>query len=327
MFSAQIATLASLLDVTTPKPGNVHRFSDFKDMGQEHFLTSAIASFPAFLEGSKRGKSLLEGNLTHSEVGLGELIKKGILASKNWGLTQNCNLGILLLVIPLCVVSNYADEKTRDWINNARTMIAKLLDESTWIDSVNILTAIRLAQPAGLGKSEKYDVLDTQVLSEIEANRVNLRQLFWEGRTRDLICQEYTTNFETIFLDTLPRFYKSIANQISLREAILDVYLNILASYPDTHLRRKYGSTIAKKIQQKGQGVLKAGSVYSNEGISAIYQLDNYLKDKKYNPGTTADFTVATLFVFWLDLWNKNRKFDLSGLITPGNLIEPWRAP
>ncbi|MFX0062841.1 MAG: triphosphoribosyl-dephospho-CoA synthase [Candidatus Hermodarchaeota archaeon] len=324
-ISAQMATLACLFDVTTPKAGNVHRFSDFKDMGQEHFLASAIASFPTFFEGSKRGKAIREGRLSYSQTGLGELIKNGILASREWGFSQNANLGILLLLIPLCTISSCVEgRKGENWIKSARSMLSKILDHSTSMDSKNILTAIHLAQPAGLGKSEKFDVLDPHVFSELENNQVNLRQLFWECRTRDLICQEYTTNFEGIFKKGLLRFYEARKNPLPLRETILDVYLNLLASQPDTHLIRKFGATIAREVQQKGQDVLKAGSAYSKEGILAAYKLDKYLKERGYNPGTTADFTVASLFTYWLDLWHKNRKLDLSNLITPGNLMYPW---
>ncbi|MFX1251530.1 MAG: triphosphoribosyl-dephospho-CoA synthase [Promethearchaeota archaeon] len=326
-LSAQMATLACLLDVTSPKAGNVHRFSDFKDMGQEHFLASAIASFPMFFEGSKRGKGIREGRLSFSQTGLGELIKNGILATKEWNLSQNTNLGILLLLIPLCTVSICANERDKEnWIESTRSMLSEILDHSTSVDSKNILTAIRLAQPAGLGKSEQYDVLDPQVFSELEKNQTNLRQLFGECRTRDLICQEYTTNFEGIFKKGLLRFYEAHANHLPLRETILDVYLNFLASQPDTHLIRKFGATVAREVQQKGFEVLKAGSAYSKEGILAAYKFDKYLKERGYNPGTTADFTIASLFVYWLDLWHKNGKFDLSNLITPGNLMHPWCA-
>lgn len=324
-ISAQMATLACLFDVTTPKAGNVHRFSDFKDMGQEHFLVSAIASFPMFFEGTKRGKAIREGRLSYSQTGLGELIKNGILAPKEWGISQNANLGILLLLVPLCVISSCAEERNEEnWIKSARAMLSNIIDQSTSMDSINILTAIRLAQPAGLGKSEKYDIFDSNVFSELELNQVNLRQLFWECRTRDLICQEYTLNFEGIFKKGLLRFHEASKNQLPLRESILDVYLNFLASQPDTHLLRKFGTTIAREVQRRGQEVLKAGSVYSKEGVLAVYNLDKYLKERGYNPGTTADFTVASLFVYWLDLWHKNRKFDLSNLITPGNLMYPW---
>lgn len=323
-FSAQIATLASLLDVTTPKPGNVHRFSDFKDMGQEHFMTAAIAAQPFFFEGVKRGKKIYDGNLVYSQAGIGELIKKGVLATKSWGLTQNCNLGILLLLIPLCTVSICAQNEGEGWTIEARQMLSNILDQSTSIDSINVLTAISLAQPAGLGKSEKYDVFEPQTTRELEDNQIGLKKLFAEGKERDLICQQYTTNFKEIFTDILPKFHMARKKQLSLREAILDIYLNILATYPDTHLSRKFGVNLAYKIQQKGVQTLNEGSVFTKRGISAIYRLDKYFREKGYNPGTTADFTVASLFVYWLDLWNKDRKLDLSHLITPGKLLKPW---
>ncbi|MGZ7132554.1 MAG: triphosphoribosyl-dephospho-CoA synthase, partial [Halobacteriota archaeon] len=48
-FIAGCAELAMLLEVSaTPKPGNVDRTHDFEDVTYEHFLASAVGTFPVF---------------------------------------------------------------------------------------------------------------------------------------------------------------------------------------------------------------------------------------------------------------------------------------
>ncbi len=51
----QCASLACLLEVAAPKPGNVHRGADFEDMSFEDFLASAVAIEPAFERAGRQG--------------------------------------------------------------------------------------------------------------------------------------------------------------------------------------------------------------------------------------------------------------------------------
>ena len=43
----QLASIACLLEVAAPKPGNVHRSADFEDMTFQDFQLSAVAVGPA----------------------------------------------------------------------------------------------------------------------------------------------------------------------------------------------------------------------------------------------------------------------------------------
>ncbi|HIN54128.1 MAG TPA: triphosphoribosyl-dephospho-CoA synthetase, partial [Planctomycetes bacterium] len=49
----QMATLACLLEVSAPKPGNVHRGADFEDLTFYDFQTSAVAIGPVFDQAEK----------------------------------------------------------------------------------------------------------------------------------------------------------------------------------------------------------------------------------------------------------------------------------
>ena len=51
----QCATLACLLEVTAPKPGNVHRGADFEDVTFVDFVASAVAIGPAMEHAVRSG--------------------------------------------------------------------------------------------------------------------------------------------------------------------------------------------------------------------------------------------------------------------------------
>ncbi len=80
------ATLACLLEVAAPKPGNVHRGADFEDATLEDFLASAVVL----------GQLIDE----FAEAPLGETIRTAVERTKI-ATGTNTNLGIVLLIVPL----------------------------------------------------------------------------------------------------------------------------------------------------------------------------------------------------------------------------------
>jgi len=81
-----IASLACLLEVAAPKPGNVHRAADFEDVTFEDFATSAVVL-----------GQVIDSN---EDLSLGDTILVAIKQTKAW-VGTNTNLGIVLLLTPL----------------------------------------------------------------------------------------------------------------------------------------------------------------------------------------------------------------------------------
>jgi len=89
---AQCATLAMALEVSaTPKPGNIDREHNYPDTRYEHFLASAIATYPHFAEAARKRKNL--GNLLHDAVA----------ESNKWQHGGNTHFGALILLLPLAM--------------------------------------------------------------------------------------------------------------------------------------------------------------------------------------------------------------------------------
>jgi triphosphoribosyl-dephospho-CoA synthase len=82
-------------------------------------------------------------------------------------------------------------------------------------------------------------------------------------------------------------------------DAIVETFLTVLATAPDTHIARRAGQDLADDVTRQARAVLEAGSVRSSTGRSAITRMSEALRDEhnRANPGTTADITTAAIFV------------------------------
>ncbi len=63
----------------------------------------------------------------------------------------------------------------------------------------------------------------------------------------------------------------------------------------DSHVRRKHGPAVAAAVRAEAEA-LRAGLDLGAAPVAALLAFDRDLKERGINPGTSADFTVATLF-------------------------------
>jgi triphosphoribosyl-dephospho-CoA synthase len=260
------AFIASCRDeIEAPKPGNVHTFAGGHDMEARHFIASARAAAPAIASpGARVGVRVRDAvDATLAEVGI------------------NTNLGILLLCAPL---AGAAELKGRDLRGN----LANVLENLNALDAADVYAAIARASPGGLGHASRYDVHEPPPSSLVDAMR--------EAAGRDMIARQYATDFADLFETGLP-----MVAQIRSRQngsTALAVYLTFLSRFPDTHIVRKYGADVAETVMREAQ--VFAAWAQSETGaspfLSDLLAFDARLKEKRINPGTSADLTVATLF-------------------------------
>jgi triphosphoribosyl-dephospho-CoA synthase len=266
---------ACLSELDALKPGNVHRFSDGHGMTLEDFITSANVS---------------AGPLTAPELGLGERIYKAVEATHET-VGCNTNLGILMLCAPLIQAVYEYDQQAGSF---HKTLCKILLDadakETDWL-----FKAIRLASPGGLGKSDKYDVFQTPDADLIE--------VMIHAADRDQIARQYVTGYSDLFDFALPRLHNYQERWQSKEWATTALFLSLLSHFPDTHIRRKSGLYKAVAISLHATELLNG--MFQVE-LPEHYQLrllqaDNEFKREGVNPGTSADLTVATLFISYLE--------------------------
>jgi len=170
--------------------------------------------------------------------------------------------------------------------------------------------AIAQARPGGLGSAPAEDVH--------AAPSVTLRAAMALAAGRDSIARQYADGCAALFglgLQALPAGWpgrraarpagRPADPTPAVANAVQRVYLAFLARLPDSHIVRKHGEALAHSVMraaQPWQARAAAGEPLDADPAYAAW--DDDLKARGLNPGTSADLTVATLFV--------------AGLIAPG---------
>jgi triphosphoribosyl-dephospho-CoA synthase len=251
------ASLACLLEVTARKPGNVHRFHDFPDL---HFLDLATAAL-----------AIQEPMNRVSADTVGETILSAVQETRKL-IRTNANLGIILLLAPLCAAPEDADPLSE---------VSVILHHLTVRDASLAYRAIRLADPGSLGEVDEQDVWTEPT--------VTLREAMCLAADRDDVARQYATDYADIRNLVLPVLLEQIARSESLEQAIVQSTLHVLAERPDSLITRKTSRETAERVSRQARKVLDGGSLLA---------FSEYLgHNTVLNPGTTADLMTAGLFL------------------------------
>jgi triphosphoribosyl-dephospho-CoA synthase len=275
---ATAAQLACLLEASAPKPGNVSPGRHFSDVRYEHFLASAAAIGPALAGVADRS--------------IGETILMAAQATSRWT-RSNTNLGIVLLLAPLAKAASLRapDDEGPAEGRSLQQGLRDLLRGTTVDDARHVFAAIRLASPGGLGETAEQDVASEPTVTLLEAMRL--------AAVHDGIAREYATTFATTFEVGVPALLRARRDRLSWDDVVVETFMTLLASQPDTHIARRGGPELSADISQRAAEVMKAGGVRTEEGRRALGYFDHSLRDARNigNPGSTADLTAAAIFV------------------------------
>ncbi len=262
---AELYRAACLAELDALKVGNVHAFAAGHRMEVADFVTSAEVSAPFLAREGARVGARVRGGVEATIAAVG----------------QNTNLGILLLCAPLARAAERAGP--------IRKALNAVLDELDAQDGSEVFAAIRLANPGGLGNAGRHDVTT-------EAPPVPLREAMEEAAERDRIARAYSDGFEDLFTVGLPALARSRKRGLAPPWTTTAVHLAFLTCVPDSHVARKFGAERAESVRAEAQAAL-GGLDLASEPVAALLAYDRLLKEAGINPGTSADFTVATLFL------------------------------
>jgi len=260
---------ACLAELMALKPGNVHAYAAGHRMTVADFEVSARLSAPA---------------IAASDLTVGERILNALHRTRE-ALSSNTNLGILLLCAPL------AQAALQSTGHGLRQELHAVLQALTVDDAASAYEAIRLANPGGLGDSPRHDVREPPQVTLLEAMRI--------ASDRDRIAAQYTTDFADVFGLGLERLTAGQQHWRSLEWAVSSTFLGFLGAFPDSHVQRKFGLETVKAVMAEARkfDALLSGAPDPRVILSDLQTFDSALKEKDINPGTSADLTVATLFV------------------------------
>ena len=261
---------ACALDVKAIKPGNVSVEAPGHGMNAVDFLASAEA---------------IAVPITAPGLAVGERIYRAIEATRQ---TVNCNtnLGIVLLLAPLI----QAAESMADGASLERELDA-LLSGLTVTDADWAYRAIRLAKPGGMGAAAAHDIAN--------APAVTLYQAMQDAAHRDQIARLYSTGYSALFQRCLPVWRRAMERWRSEEWAATAVFLKILSNEPDSLIARKFGNVASEQVSAAARPLWQRLEAQHDPSAlrTQLMTWDAALKAQGLNPGTTADITVATIFL------------------------------
>lgn len=272
----QLVERACVLEARTPKPGNVHPGVSFSNLTYQDLVESAAAIRPVFDRASSQaiGTTVLEAvTLTRCRV------------------ETNANLGIVLLLAPLARAGGADRVTTREGRETLRRRIREVLRATTLADAEQVYEAIRLARPGGLGRVSEADVRSRPTGTLLEMMRL--------ARDRDMIARQYANAYREVVGESLPLLDRTLKSGAGLERSIVMSFLDLLSRHGDSLISRKCGEEVSREAARRAGDVLEKGWPDSREGARALRDLDRWLRSDGHrrNPGTSADLTVAVLFL------------------------------
>lgn len=257
---ADLYRAACLTELDALKVGNVHAYAAGHRMEVADFARSAEVSAPG---------------LAREGAGVGARVLAGVAATRE-AVGQNTNLGILLLCAPLAKAAETG------------LPLSAVLGGLDAQDARDVYTAIRVASPGGLGQAARYDVIG-------EDAPPPLADAMAEAAPRDRIARAYVTGFSDIPAIGLPALSAARAAGLDKAWVASAVHLAYLAAVPDSHILRKHGAETAEAIRAEA-AALRERTDLNAKPVADLLAVDAAWKARGVNPGTSADFTVATLF-------------------------------
>lgn len=318
---------ACTLDVTTLKPGNVSEASPGHRMTAAQFIASAVAAAPPLCQpGRPVGDRILAAV---------EATRKVADCNTNLGIVLLCapiaaaaerrvdvDEPRVAVATPVIDATDYAGRS-----QVLRRRLRAVLHSLTVADADGAFRAIALANPGGLGTIEEHDVH--------EAAAIDLKAAMVLAADRDLVARQYANDCTDLFEVGLPAWqeeHESQGNSALQRNGLPDgllpdglmpegvspesggevevnrgeraarcamqrVYLEFLARFPDSHILRKHGLTVARAVSRQARRRLRQRVADAAEAQADLARWDAQLKSEGINPGTSADLAVACAFL------------------------------
>ncbi|MBP2143801.1 triphosphoribosyl-dephospho-CoA synthase [Methanococcus voltae] len=298
--------MACCLEVSSFKPGNVHRTRDYHDIKYHHFITSGIAFGNAIYSASNMFKDQdisieLDSNSDLKEssdfqINVGKAIKEAVVESVKWS-PSNANLGIIMLHTPIAMAAskleNFNLEELKKWTEY-------ITNNTTVDDAIAVYEAIEIGMAYVNPPEEGPDVKNNDSKKELVEKNLNLYDVYNISKEWDTISKEWVSNFK-ISYEGYELLKNNYENCKEIHEAVTLTFLEILSKYPDTLIARKKGIEFSKLVSEKAKETLKNFKKTGDRTV--ILDFDTYLSQEsnKLNPGTTADLMASALFIYLID--------------------------
>lgn len=269
-YLARCAPLAMVLEVSaSPKPGNVDRDHDYPDTTFEHFLSSAIGTYPVLEEAAR------------SHSGVGALIHAAAKESLRWQRGGNTHFGAFVLLIPLLMAAGSGRH------------VSDIVLGTTAEDAAEFYRAFSVAD-VRVDAVPDVDLEDSESIDRILKEDIRLFDLMKLSADHDLIANEWVNGFTRTF--RCADLIREKADKMSINDAIVCTFLQMLAETPDTFIQTKFGRERSIEVSKHTSAII-AGNRDLDPIKSRVHEFDRELIREKVNPGSTADIIIGGLFV------------------------------
>ena len=264
MRAAERAQLALMLEVCAyPKPGNVDRCHDYPDTRLEHFLASTLFARPA-LEEAETGTGRI-----------GEIIRHAV-RDTNCHKGGNTHFGAFILLIPLVYGGDIPGA-------------IRAIEKTDVSDAVAFYKAFALTS-VKMNVTDELDVHNPHTLTMIRDRDMTLLDVMGHSAANDMVAREWVTGFP------LTRRGADILKQLGPgRQAIVNTFMTLLASEPDTFIIKKHGVVVAQETMLVAREVL--------DGKHSLKDFDADCIERDINPGSTADIIISSIFIALGEGW------------------------
>lgn len=298
--------LAALLDIVTPKPGNVHRYRDHPDTRLVHFAASIARLGQPLYQAAYRGAESSK-SAEAPRVGLGDLMKNAVRSSMAPH-GKNTLLGTIMLFCPLAAAAGYIASTASISAKGLREGVSRILHVTTVNDAVALVETLQMAKPGGsvpkaptwTERQQAFDFQSPRVIEAIQRNNYTLLDYLALAASYDAIAQEYANDFAEIFESLHPQLLRFLDRCATTECAVLATYMWALSERPDTFIERKVGVEAAGEVTARARVLYtKMLRTPETQWLELTKPFDEYLRSRgsALNPGTTADLLSAAIYV------------------------------
>jgi triphosphoribosyl-dephospho-CoA synthase len=275
-YIAQCGLLAMLLELSSsPKAGNVDRCHDHDDTRFQHFVASAVSSYPAFRKAAS------------GEGSIGSLLLEAVRAWEGWQICGNTHFGSLVLLIPLAKSAGRNGPLERE--------LCKLLNNTTVDDAVDFYSAFLLTG-ARVADVDELSLKDASSVDELKRRGHSLLDLMKLSQNHDLIAREWSSCFQRSF--ELSLIIRDKVSSYGINDGVVIAYFEALSKEPDSLVQAKFGLKKAIEVSQLAKSVLREDP---GQTLLNARELDSLFIQEGINPGSTADLISAALFIALLN--------------------------
>jgi triphosphoribosyl-dephospho-CoA synthase len=142
-----------------------------------------------------------------------------------------------------------------------------------------------------MNATDELDVNDPHTLTVIRDREMTLLDIMQHSAPHDMVAREWVTGF------SLVRRGADLLKQLGPgRQSIVDAFLTLLATEPDTFIIKKHGPDVARETMRKAREAI--------DGKLPVQQFDEDCIRRDINPGSIADIVIASIYIALGEGWS-----------------------